>query len=145
MGAIVEKFLFRPVIRRSLREESTMLLAAALAFLLDALILLIFGEKQRGVPKLINGVLNLDFRLIMPYDRILIGVLAILLIIAFVLYMQHSKTGRALRACPRPYGSPVDGGSCRPLFDDRLCPWGHARWHRRWLIGDDHRCEFGHW
>ncbi|MEZ4631743.1 MAG: branched-chain amino acid ABC transporter permease [Deinococcales bacterium] len=98
LGAIVEKFLFRPVIRRSLREESTMLLAAALAFLLDALILLIFGEKQRGVPKLINGVLNLDFRLIMPYDRSLIGVLAILLIIAFVLYMQHSKTGRALRA-----------------------------------------------
>src|SRR5262249_24088318 len=32
VGALVEKFLFRPVIRRSLREESTMLLAAAIAF-----------------------------------------------------------------------------------------------------------------
>src|SRR5262245_23679233 len=42
VGALIEKFLFRPVIRRSLREESTMLLAAAVAFLLDAVILLLF-------------------------------------------------------------------------------------------------------
>ena len=39
-----------------------------------------------------------DFRLIMPYDRILIGFLAILSIVTFVLYMQYSKTGRAMRA-----------------------------------------------
>src|SRR3954454_11740453 len=52
VGALVERFLFRPVIRRSAREESTMLLAAAIAFFLDAVILLLFGEKQRGVPKI---------------------------------------------------------------------------------------------
>lgn len=98
VGALVEKYLFRTVIKRSVREESTMLLAAAIAFFLDAIILLVFGEKQRGVPKLINGVLNWDFRLIMPYDRIFIGFLAMVMIAAFVLYMQRSKTGRALRA-----------------------------------------------
>ena len=98
VGAAIERFLFRTVIKRSIREESTMLLAAGLAFFLDAVILLIFGEKQRGVPKIVDGVFNWDFRLIMPYDRILIGFLAILSIAAFVLYMQYSKTGRALRA-----------------------------------------------
>ena len=98
IGAFIERFLFRTVIKRSIREESTMLLAAGLAFFLDAVILLVFGEKQRGVPKILNGVFNWDFRLIMPYDRILIGFLAILSIAAFVLYMQYSKTGRALRA-----------------------------------------------
>ena len=98
VGALVEKFLFRPVIRRSSREESTMLLAAGIAFFLDAVILLVFGEKQRGVPKIINGVLNWDFRLIMPYDRILIGFLAIFAIVTFILYMQYSRTGRAMRA-----------------------------------------------
>jgi len=97
IGALIEKFLFRPVIRRSLREESTMLLAAAVAFLLDALILLIFGEKQRGVPKIISGVFVSD-TLIMPYDRILVGALAIAFIAAFVLFMQYSKPGRAMRA-----------------------------------------------
>ena len=98
VGALIEKFLFRPVIRRSVREESTMLLAAGIAFFLDAVILLVFGEKQRGVPKIVNGVLNLDFRLIMPYDRILIGFLAILSIAAFILFMQYSRAGRAMRA-----------------------------------------------
>ena len=98
IGALIEKYLFRPVIRRSVREESTMLMAAAIAFFLDAVILLIFGEKQRGVPKIIDGVFNWDFRIIMPYDRVFIGCLAIIIIAAFVLYMQRSKTGRAMRA-----------------------------------------------
>jgi len=98
VGAVIEKYLFRPVIRKSHREESTMLLAAAIAFFLDAVILLMFGEKQRGVPKIIDGVLNWDFRIIMPYDRILIGVLAVVIIASFILYMQYSKTGRAMRA-----------------------------------------------
>ena len=98
VGALLEKFLFRPVIRRSLREESTMLLAAGIAFLLDAVILLLFGEKQRGVPKIVDGVLNWDFRIIMPYDRILICFLAVVCIAAFISYMQYSRTGRALRA-----------------------------------------------
>ena len=51
VGALVEKYLFRPVIKKSRREESTMLLAAGIAFFLDAVILLLFGEKQRGVPR----------------------------------------------------------------------------------------------
>ncbi len=98
VGALVEKFLFRPVIKKSHREESTMLLAAGIAFFLDAVILLVFGEKQRGVPKIIDGVLNWDFIIVMPYDRILIGVIAILMIAAFILFMQYSRAGRAMRA-----------------------------------------------
>ncbi len=98
VGALIEKVLFRTVLKRSLREESTMLLAAGIAFFLDAVILLIFGEKQRGVPKIVDGILNWDFRVIMPYDRILVGFLAVFFIAGFVLYMQYSKTGRAMRA-----------------------------------------------
>jgi branched-chain amino acid transport system permease protein len=97
LGALIEKFLFRTVIRRSKREESTMLLAAAIAFLLDAVILLVFGEKQRGVPKIIGGVLN-SHGVIIPYDRVLVGGLAIIFIAAFMLFMQYSKPGRAMRA-----------------------------------------------
>lgn len=98
LGALIEKFLFGPVIKGAAREESTMLLAAGIAFLLDAVILLVFGEKQRGVPKIVDGVFNWDWRIIMPYDRILVAVLAILSVVAFISFMQYSKTGRALRA-----------------------------------------------
>lgn len=97
IGALVELLLFRTVIKRSVREESTMLLAAAVAFFFDAVILLLFGEKQRGVPKIVKGVFN-SHGLIMPYDRIVVGVLAILFIAAFILFMQFSKPGRAMRA-----------------------------------------------
>ena len=34
----------------------------------------------------------------MPYDRILVGVLAIVFIAGFVLFMQYSRPGRAMRA-----------------------------------------------
>ena len=99
VGALIQKFLFGPVIQKSVREESTMLLAAGIAFFLDAVILLLFGEKQRGVPKIVNGIFNYnDFTIVMPYDKILVGILAIAAIAGFILYMHYSKTGRAMRA-----------------------------------------------
>ena len=97
IGALIERFLFRTVIRRSHREESTMLLAAATAFFFDAVILLVFGEKQRAVPKIVKGVFN-GGSLIMPYDRMAVGVLAVLFIAGFILYMKYSRPGRAMRA-----------------------------------------------
>lgn len=96
-GALIERFLFRTVVKRSLREESTMLLAAGIAFFFDAVILLLFGEKQRGVPKIIRGVFVSD-PLIMPYDRMLVAALAAVAIAGFMAYMQFSKPGRAMRA-----------------------------------------------
>lgn len=99
VGAFIQKFLFGPVIKKSVREESSMLLAAGIAFFLDAVILLVFGEKQRGVPKIINGLFNYDdYTMVMPYDKILIGCLAILSIASFIFFMQYSKIGRAMRA-----------------------------------------------
>ena len=97
IGGLMERYLFRTVIKRSHREESTMLLAAATAFFFDAIILLIFGEKQRGVPKIVKGVFN-DFGIILPYDRILVAFLAAVTIIGFILFMKYTKTGRAMRA-----------------------------------------------
>ena len=48
VGALIEYFLFRPVIKRSVREESTMLLAAGIAFLLDAVILLVLAKNSEA-------------------------------------------------------------------------------------------------
>ncbi|MGI9338480.1 MAG: branched-chain amino acid ABC transporter permease [Gammaproteobacteria bacterium] len=102
-GAAVERFLFRRVLRKSVREESTMLLAAGLAFFFDSIILLLFGEKQRGVPKIMEGgfVWKDDmgnFILAMQNDRIVVGICALLMIAAFIAFMQWTKPGRAMRA-----------------------------------------------
>jgi branched-chain amino acid transport system permease protein len=97
IGGLMERYLFRTVIKRSHREESTMLLAAATAFFFDAVMLLLFGEKQRGVPKIVKGVFN-DFGVILPYDRIVVAALAAVIIGGFILFMKFSKPGRAMRA-----------------------------------------------
>ena len=69
VGALFERFFFRPVSAARAREESSMLLAVGIAFLLEAVVLLLFGEKQRGVPQIVNGVFLSD-RVILPYDRV---------------------------------------------------------------------------
>jgi branched-chain amino acid transport system permease protein len=46
----------------------------------------------------VDGVFNWDFLIVMPYDRILVGLLAIGMVAVFILFMQFSKTGRAMRA-----------------------------------------------
>lgn len=99
VGAVVEKFLFRPVLQKSAREESSMLLAAGLAFLFDSIILLLFGQKQRGVPKIMDGVQNWgDFTVVLPNDKIVVGVCTALMIAAFIIFMQYTRPGRAMRA-----------------------------------------------
>ncbi len=99
VGAVVERLLFRPVLKKSAREESSMLLAAGLAFLFDSVILLLFGQKQRGVPKIMDGVQNWgDFTIVIPNDKLVVGVCTVLVIASFIVFMQYTKPGCAMRA-----------------------------------------------
>jgi branched-chain amino acid transport system permease protein len=97
VGLLFERFLFRRVLRLTAREESTMLLAAGTALLLDSLALALFGEKQRGVSPVVSGVYEI-FGAFVPAARALIFVLAVVLTGAFLLFIQYTRPGRALRA-----------------------------------------------
>jgi len=107
VGLVFERFLFRRVLRITTREESTMLLAAGTALLLDSLGLALFGEKQRGVAPVVAGVYEI-FGAFVPASRALIFVLAGGLVGIFVLagglvgtlllFIQYTRPGRALRA-----------------------------------------------
>ena len=144
LGALIERFLFRTVIRRSERDESTMLLAAGIAYFLDAAILLLFGEKQRGVRKIVNGVFIWD-NLILPWDRILVAGLAILFIVAFILMMQFTKPGRAMRALAQDrVAAQLMGVPVAVLRPDRLCARRDAGRSCRRPPGHDHRRQFRH-
>ncbi|WIJ25806.1 branched-chain amino acid ABC transporter permease [Devosia sp. RR2S18] len=97
VGLLFEYALFRPVRKRSNREESTMLLAAGTALLLESLILLFFGEKQRGVPPVASGVFEIGGAFI-PASRVLVFFVALAAIILFMMFMRYTRPGRALRA-----------------------------------------------
>ena len=97
VGALFDILLFRRVLKKSAREESSMLLAAGTALLLESLVLIGFGEKHRGVPSIVSGVVEIGDAF-MPYSRLLVAGLASVLILSFILFMQYTRTGRALRA-----------------------------------------------
>ena len=97
VGAAFEYFLFRPVRDRSTREESSMLLAAGTALFLESIILIVFGEKHRGVPAVVSGVVKVGDAYL-PYGRLLVIALSAALIVVFLLFMQFTRPGRAMRA-----------------------------------------------
>lgn len=97
IGILFDRLLFRRVLSVGSREESSMLLAAGTALLLESLTLVFFGEKHRGVPPVISGVFKLDEAFI-PAGRLLVFGLALTAIVGFLLLMQFTRPGRALRA-----------------------------------------------
>lgn len=97
VGILFERLFFRRVLRITTREESTMLLAAGTALLLDSLALVVFGEKQRGVPPVVSGVYQI-LGAYVPAGRVLNFLLALGLTAAFLLFIQYTRPGRALRA-----------------------------------------------
>lgn len=97
VGVAFEVFLFRRVMRIAKREENTMLLAMGTALLLENAALLVFGEKQRGVPPFVDGVLRIGDAYL-PAARLLVTASAIVLVAALMAFVQFTSTGRALRA-----------------------------------------------
>lgn len=99
IGIVFNRFLFQPVLAASKREESSMLMAVGTALLLENVALSLFGEKQRGVPPLVDGVLILgDGDAYLPYSNLAVAVIALAFIAALLLFVQFTKPGRALRA-----------------------------------------------
>jgi branched-chain amino acid transport system permease protein len=97
VGYLFQTILFRPVMRRSVRDESTMLLSAGTAMMVESLVLIFFGEKHRGVPAVISGVYRIG-NVFVPKGRLLVIGLSCLFIAVFILFMRYTRPGRALRA-----------------------------------------------
>jgi branched-chain amino acid transport system permease protein len=93
----MELFLFAPVIRKVKRDEVTMLLAMGTAVFLESVALLVFGEKQRGIPAITTGVVRIGDAYL-PNSRIVVMFIAALLIAALMLFIAKTRLGRALRA-----------------------------------------------
>jgi branched-chain amino acid transport system permease protein len=65
--------------------------------LLDSVALVVFGEKQRGVPDVVSGVWQFAGAYI-PWRRVLVFFIAIALATGFLAFIQYTRPGRALRA-----------------------------------------------
>ncbi len=97
IGVLFDILFFRRMRRRATREENSMLLAVGTALLLENVALFAFGEKERGVPDVVEGVYRLGDAFL-PAQRLLVLGLSILLIVALLLFVQYTRLGRAMRA-----------------------------------------------
>lgn len=97
IGALFQVAFFRRVMSKSTREENSMLLAVGTALLLENVALWIFGEKHRGLPPIVSGVYRVG-DIFLPANRLLVFVIALALIAALFLFVNLTRTGRAMRA-----------------------------------------------
>ena len=102
VGAAFNRFFFQPVLANATREENSMLMAVGTALLLENLALTAFGEKQRGVPDVVDGTFIVgdvaDGGVILTYANAMVATIAVLVIIALLAFVQYTRPGRALRA-----------------------------------------------
>jgi branched-chain amino acid transport system permease protein len=102
VGVAFNRFFFQPVLATATREENSMLMAVGTALLLENLALTIFGEKQRGVPPVVDGAFILgdvaEGGVILTYPNALVAALAVLSIVGLLAFVQYTRPGRALRA-----------------------------------------------
>ncbi|MEY4713172.1 MAG: hypothetical protein RIS88_2622 [Pseudomonadota bacterium] len=93
-GALLERVLFRPFVGR---ELNGMIMAIAVSMTLQAGAFIVFGTDEHSVPRPVTGVFQLG-ELIVPRDRLVVGLIAVLILVVFYAFMRFTRTGLAMRA-----------------------------------------------
>lgn len=99
-GYAVERVAYRPV--RGGPRLVALISAIGMSIFLQNWVALGQGARDQAVPSLIPGAFTVhisDFDITLPYSRILIIAVTVVLMIALTLYIKNSRMGRASRAC----------------------------------------------
>ncbi|OWT66299.1 high-affinity branched-chain amino acid ABC transporter permease LivH [Candidimonas nitroreducens] len=100
-GYAIEKVAYAPL-RKSPRLVA-LISAIGMSIFLENWVAIGQGARDMAVPALIHGAVQFDmspdFRVSVPYARIMIIAVTVLLMIALTLFIKYSRTGRASRAC----------------------------------------------
>ena len=93
-GVVAERILYRPLVGE---ELPCMIMSLAVAIILQSLALIFFGPAEQTVPRPFSGTWSAAGAVV-PWDRTIVAVCALLILCAFYLYMKHSRVGLAMRA-----------------------------------------------
>ena len=100
-GFVVEQVAYKPV--RNGPRLVALISAIGMSIFLQNWVALGQGARDMAVPSLLPGALRFGaeggFEIFVPYTRVLIIAVTVVLMIALTLYIKHSRMGRASRAC----------------------------------------------
>ena len=94
-GMVLEKFLFRRL--RGQGFASLMILSLGLLLFLEGAALLVFGEREKGIPDPISGVIRLG-GVSFGASRLMVLLVSGALIFALFYFLRRTKRGQAMRA-----------------------------------------------
>ena len=94
LGMLCERLLFRRLVGE---ELPGMITALALSIILQSVALLMFGPADQSVARPYVGTWPI-FGAVVPWDRTVVAIGAVLILTAFYLFMKFSRLGLAMRA-----------------------------------------------
>jgi len=106
LGYLIERIIFRPL---GEKVVSSMVIAFGLSMLLSGVALVVIGDQERIIHEVIQGKLEI-FGAIVTYQRVVIVVASLMLVIALYLFLKRTKLGWAIRAvAENPEGATLQG------------------------------------
>lgn len=97
VGFGIEKLTIEPLLRRPGWDYTPIIATLGLSIFLQNAALLVFGERFKNLPYFIEGS-GTYFGIRMAYQRLLILVVSVAVIVLFAHFLRRSKLGMALRA-----------------------------------------------
>lgn len=94
LGVAIERALFRPMLGK---ELNGMIMALAVSITLQALALIVFGPLDQSVARPLTGVWRVG-DVVFSLDRLLVAACALVVLLAFYVFLLHSRLGLAMRA-----------------------------------------------
>ncbi|HTY25648.1 MAG TPA: branched-chain amino acid ABC transporter permease, partial [Desulfomonilaceae bacterium] len=97
LGVLLEKFIFRPLTTRPNIELTSLIAAVGLAWVLQMLAVIAFGELDKKVPSAFKGIISMS-GVVITVERLAAILIGVLLIVSLNLFLLRTRIGRAIRA-----------------------------------------------
>lgn len=101
VGVVIERTLFLPLRKRSKKNwlMNTFLLTLGISIILQNVVKMIWGAKYRGVASFFPGTTQIGIDgMAIANDRIVGFIIACVAILSFVIFLNNTKLGRAIRS-----------------------------------------------
>jgi len=97
LGALIEKTIFRPLTTRPKEAMTSLIAAVGLAWVLQMLAVICFGELDRNVPSAFKGIIHMG-GVVITKERLATIIIALVLVLMLNLFLLRTRMGMAIRA-----------------------------------------------
>lgn len=102
LGIVVEKLAYKPL--RGASSLSVLITAIGVSYFLQNAVMLMWGTDTKIFPTILEGTLTIG-ELSIPYLTLLTILSCIVIMVVLTMFINKTKTGRAMRACSEDKGA----------------------------------------